>query len=81
MSSNQMLVNIKTLTGRKLQLEVTEDMSVYDLKLLVSENQGIEIPQIRMIYGGSQLNDTELLSNTKLKAGDTIHLVLSLRGG
>jgi hypothetical protein len=56
-------------------------MTVYDLKQEVAQREGIEIQQIRMIYGGHQLNDTQILLDTKIKAGETIHLVLSLRGG
>ncbi len=76
-----MLVYVKTLTGRKVQIEITEGMTVYDLKQSVSEKEGIEISQIRMIHRGHQLNDTQILSDQTLVAGDIIHLVLSLRGG
>jgi hypothetical protein len=76
-----MLITVKTLTGRKLQFEITDDMTVYDLKQELSAKEGIEIPQIRMIFAGSQLNDTVRISETNIKAGDIIHLVLSLRGG
>ena len=76
-----MLITVKTLTGRKLNFEMTDDMTIYDLKQEVSVKEGIEIPQIRMIFAGSQLNDTLRISETKMKAGDIIHLVLSLRGG
>ncbi len=76
-----MFVTVKTLTGRKQQFDITESMTVYDLKQLISEREGIEIPQIRMIHSGRQLNDTQLLSHCNIKAGEIIHLVLSLRGG
>jgi hypothetical protein len=76
-----MLVTVKTLTGRKQQFDITESMTVYDLKQLISEREGIEIPQIRMIHSGRQLNDTQIVSDCNIKAGEIIHLVLSLRGG
>jgi len=76
-----MLIIVKTLTGHRLQFEITDTMTVYDLKQEVAQREGIEIQQIRMIYGGHQLNDTQILLDTKIKAGETIHLVLSLRGG
>jgi hypothetical protein len=76
-----MLIIVKTLTGRKVNFEVTDDMTIYDLKQEVSAKEGIEMAQIRMIFAGSQLNDTLRISETKIKAGDIIHLVLSLRGG
>ncbi len=76
-----MLITVKTLTGHKLQLEITDDMTIYNLKELVSEKEGMDIPQIRMIFRGNQLNDTLKVSDMKISPGDIIHLVLSLRGG
>jgi hypothetical protein len=76
-----MFVTVKTLTGRKLQFEINESMTFRDLKENISEKEGIEVSQIRMIHSGSVVNDTETIRESKVKSNDTIHLVLSLRGG
>lgn len=76
-----MLVTVKTLTGRKLTIEVNESTTFRQLKQEVSEKEGIEVSQIRMIFQGNLVNDLEKISESKVKAGDIIHLVLSLRGG
>lgn len=76
-----MIVTVKTLTGRKLTVECHEYMTFRDLKQEVSEKEGIEVSQIRMIFQGNMVNDLEKISESKVKAGDIIHLVLSLRGG
>ena len=34
----------------------------------------------RILYGGTQCEDTATLEQKKVKAGDTLHMVLSLRG-
>ena len=70
-----MQIFVKTLTGRKLQFDIepTDPMSI--LRDKVMESEGIDASQIRMIHNGSQLNFTQI------KSGDTIHLVLALRGG
>jgi hypothetical protein len=76
-----MFVTVKTLTGRKIQFDVNETMTFKNLKEEISAKEGIEIPQIRMIYSGAMVNDLQKIHESKMKSGDTIHLVLSLRGG
>lgn len=76
-----MFVTVKTLTGRKLSFEVDETTTFGTLKELISSKEGIEIPQIRMIFRGHMVNDLQKVSESGIKAGDIIHLVLSLRGG
>jgi hypothetical protein len=76
-----MFVTVKTLTGRKIQFDVNETMTFKNLKEEISAKEGIEIPQIRMIYSGAMVNDLQKIHESKIKSGDTIHLVLSLRGG
>ncbi len=76
-----MFVTVKTLTGRKIQVDVNESMTFKDLKCEISEKEGIEISQIRMIFGGSVVNDLQKIQESSIKSGEIIHLVLSLRGG
>ncbi len=76
-----MFVTVKTLTGRKLTIDVNETMTFRDLKEEISAKEGIEISQIRMIYAGHLVNDLQKIHESKIKAGEIIHLVLSLRGG
>lgn len=76
-----MIVTVKTLTGRKIQFDVNETMTFKDLKEEISAKEGIEVPQIRMIFGGHMVNDLQKIQESSLKQGDILHLVLSLRGG
>ena len=76
-----MLLYVKTLTGRKLQLDVEPTSTFNDLKARISESQGIEQNQIRLIYHGNMVNLEKPIEELKVVAGDTIHMVLSLRGG
>jgi hypothetical protein len=76
-----MNINVKTLTGRTLNFLVTEEMTFDDLKVSISEREGIEKDQIRMIFGGNIVNLQEKIMESKMKPGNTLHLVLSLRGG
>lgn len=76
-----MIVTVKTLSGHKRHFELEETMTFGELKQEISAKEGIEVPQIRMIFGGQMVNDLQKISESKIKPGDIIHIVLSLRGG
>jgi len=76
-----MQIYVKTLTGRRVQFEIEPTESLSTLRNKVMESEGIDASQIRMIHSGSQINFTDTFDKTKIKSGDTIYLVLALRGG
>jgi hypothetical protein len=76
-----MQIYVKTLTGRKLLFDIEETDSLSILRDKVMESEGIDASQIRMIHSGTQVNFTQTFDKTKIKSGDTIYLVLALRGG
>jgi general stress protein YciG len=76
-----MILTIKTLTGRKVQYDVNDSTTFRELKEDISNKEGIEVPQIRMIFGGHMVNDLQTIAESGIKGGDILHLVLSLRGG
>lgn len=76
-----MQIYVKTLTSRRLQFDIEPTDSLSILRDKVMESEGIDASQIRMIHNGSQVNFTQTFDKTKIKSGDTIHLVLALHGG
>lgn len=52
-----------------------------DIKSALQEKEGIDVKQIKLIYMGKQLADSDTIEATKIEAGATVHMVLSLRGG
>jgi len=76
-----MQIFVKKLTGRKLQFDIEPTDSLSILRDKVMESEGIDASQIRMIHHGAQINFTDTFDKTKIKSGDTIYLVLALRGG
>jgi cell division ATPase FtsA len=73
---------IKSLTGRKIQLDVeAASTTIKQIKETLQEKEGIEVAQMRLIHNGKMLNDTETIEKAKIEAGTTINMVLSLRGG
>ena len=76
-----MQLQIKTLTGRKQNFNFDPEYTIMQVKEALQEKEGIEIPMIRLIFGGKQLADEQKISDYNLEAGSTIHMVLQLRGG
>ena len=76
-----MQIYIKTLTGRKIPLNVETDQQIIKIKEYIQEKEGVLVDQIRLIYSGRQLNDTATINDYNIQAGSTIHMILSLRGG
>ncbi len=76
-----MQIFIKTLTGRKQQFNFEPENTVLQIKQALQEKEGIDVPQIRLIYSGKQLSDEKSLGEYNITAGGTIHMVLQLRGG
>ncbi|KAJ4487540.1 putative NEDD8-like protein [Lentinula aciculospora] len=76
-----MLIKVRTLTGKELEIDVDSEAKIFTIKEKVEEQQGIPPVQQRLIFGGKQLDDEKLLSDTNIVAGSTLHLVLALRGG
>ena len=76
-----MQIFVKTLTGRKAAMSCETDEDVLSVKRMLQEKEGIQVDQIRLIFQGKQLADAKKLSDYKIAAGSTIHMVLQLRGG
>ena len=69
------------MTGRKQSFNFESDNTILQIKQALQEKEGIEITQIRLIFGGKQLADEMKISDYNLEAGSTLHMVLQLRGG
>lgn len=76
-----MLIKVRTLTGKEIELDVESDNKIERVKEKVEEKEGIPPVQQRLIYGGKQMADDKLVKDYELEPGATLHLVLALRGG
>jgi hypothetical protein len=76
-----MLVYVKTLTGHKRQFDIDLKETFADLKERISETEGIDQSQIRLIHQGNMVTLAKPIEELNVRAGDIIHMVLSLRGG
>ncbi|KAF2102016.1 ubiquitin [Rhizodiscina lignyota] len=76
-----MLIKVRTLTGKEIELDIEPDYKVSRIKERVEEKEGIPPVQQRLIFGGKQMNDEKTAEEYGLEGGNTLHLVLALRGG
>ena len=56
-----MFIHVKSLNGNKNQINVDEDATVKQVKLILQEKEGIPAEQLRIIFKGKLLNDTDKL--------------------
>ncbi|CAO1626645.1 unnamed protein product [Sympodiomycopsis kandeliae] len=76
-----MLIKVKTLTGREIDLDIEPTDKVSRIKERVEEKEGIPPAQQRLIFGGKQMHDEKGVADFGLEGGSVLHLVLALRGG
>ncbi|XP_075818593.1 ubiquitin-like protein NEDD8 [Microtus pennsylvanicus] len=71
---------VKTLTGKEIEINIEPTDKVERIKERVEEKEGIPPPQQRLLYGGKQVNDEKTAADYKILGGSVLHLVLALRG-
>ncbi|CAD5206213.1 unnamed protein product [Bursaphelenchus okinawaensis] len=76
-----MLIKVKTLTGKEVELDIEPSDKVERIKEKVEEKEGIPPPQQRLIFAGKQMLDEKTALDYKIIGGSVVHLVLALRGG
>ncbi|KAE9406689.1 ubiquitin [Gymnopus androsaceus JB14] len=76
-----MIIKVKTLTGKEIEIDVGSDETIENTKKKVEEQSGIPPAQQRLIFGGRQLADDKTAKDCGIQPGAVLHLVLALRGG
>ncbi len=61
-----MLIKVKTLTGKEIELDIEPNDKVERIKEKVEEKEGIPPPQQRLIFSGKQMNDDKTAQDYKV---------------
>lgn len=72
---------IKTLTGKTLTINVSPEITTYELMLLIQDKHGTPPDQITIIKNHESFELYEKIKKYNVKKEDTLHLILNLRGG
>ena len=68
-------INVKTLTGRTIVLDLAPDTTIGEIKKLISLTQNMHVDAQRMIYSAQQLHDGVTLKEYGVKTGEIIYLM------
>ena len=77
----KMLIKVKTLTRKEIEIDTEPTDKVEQIKERVKEKEGIPPEQQRLTYSGRQINVKKTSTDYRLLSGSVLHLVLALRGG
>ncbi|KIK61800.1 hypothetical protein GYMLUDRAFT_243467 [Collybiopsis luxurians FD-317 M1] len=74
-ASNDIQINVKGPNELKLQISISTDKTVAELKEAIATQSSVEADRQRLIYSGRVLKDEDLLSVYKIQSSHTIHMV------
>ncbi|KAI0348207.1 hypothetical protein BDW22DRAFT_1350375 [Trametopsis cervina] len=72
---SEIQINVKGPSELKLQITITTDKTVLDLKQAIAEKSDVTADRQRLIYSGRVLKDEDVLSIYKIQSTHTIHMV------
>jgi large subunit ribosomal protein L40e len=71
-----MIVLIISVTGKKTELIVDKDDTVYSIMRKLQDSEGIAVDLQRLIYSGKQMTEGQSLSHYEIREGATVHLLV-----
>ncbi|UYV71771.1 NEDD8 [Cordylochernes scorpioides] len=68
-----MLIKVKTLTGKEIEIDIEPTDKVERIKERVEEKEGIPPAQQRLIFSGKQMNDDKTTADYKVTGGSILY--------
>jgi len=72
---------VKTLTDKRITCRVSPAFTIFQLKEMIHDQEGIPPEQQRIIFDGRQMEDAKTVGFYRIGENAVLHLVLRLRGG
>ena len=76
-----MLIYVKTQSGHTFNLNIHKNHTIYDVKKMIQEQEGIKIKQQRLLVDDKILDNAVLLKQFRTKSKNIFHLFLLLVRG
>ena len=74
-------VYVRTLTGARIVIQVTNDFTIAEVKAAVEVKEGISAHDQRLVFNSKALEDHETVSGVGITPHSTIFLIVRIRGG
>lgn len=68
---------IKTVTGKKLIIEVEQNDRIENIKLQIERKEGIPLSKQKLIYLNQELNNDKTINSYSIKNNETIYLSIA----
>ncbi|GKV51168.1 hypothetical protein SLEP1_g57838 [Rubroshorea leprosula] len=75
-----MQIFVRTLSGKKITIEVNSSNSISDVKEEIQDKEGIPTYQQLLVYGGKQLRESCTLADYNIQNGSTLNLLRREQG-
>ena len=74
-------IDIKTLTGTRITVQVTNEFTIAEVKAAVEMKEGIPPRHQRLVFNSKTLEEDQTIESCGISRGGTIFLVMVVRGG